>query len=90
MPSRLTTLIATAVCGLAFYSSGSVHTQAKRAMTAVDLLNIPRTGDPQISPDGSTVAFTVSEPSLQENRNLSRIWVVPLAGGPARELRLPR
>jgi dipeptidyl aminopeptidase/acylaminoacyl peptidase len=47
-------------------------------------LSLQIAGDPRPSPDGAMVAYTISVPSLQENRNVSRIWVVPTAGGPAR------
>jgi dipeptidyl aminopeptidase/acylaminoacyl peptidase len=60
--------------------------QAKQPISFDRFLALKIAGDPQLSPDGSTVAFTVSEPSLQENRNVSRIWVVPAAGGSARAL----
>ena len=62
MPSGLTRVVALVACGLAFYSSGSVHTQPKRRMTLVDLLSIPRVGDPQISPDGDAIIFMLSTP----------------------------
>jgi dipeptidyl aminopeptidase/acylaminoacyl peptidase len=60
--------------------------QAKQPISFDRFLALKIAGDPQLSPDGSTVAFTVTEPSLQENRNVTRIWVVPAAGGSARAL----
>lgn len=60
--------------------------QPKQPLTFERFLALKIAGDPQLSPDGSTVAFSVSEPSLQDNRNISRIWVVPAAGGAARAL----
>lgn len=50
------------------------------------LLRIHRIADPQISPDGKTVAFAVSTPDLDANAVLSSIWTVPLAGGTPRKL----
>lgn len=51
------------------------------------LLKIQRIGDPQISPDGKTVAFGVSTPDLDANKNAKSIWVVGLVGGaPPRKL----
>ena len=69
-----------------FALPASLFSQTKQPLTFERFLALKIAGDPQLSPDGSTVAFTVSEPSLQENRNVSRIWVVPAAGGPARAL----
>src|SRR5258707_11725708 len=53
----------------------------KRAITEKDLWDFVWIGDPQVSPDGSRVAFvrvTVNE--KKEGYNTS-IWTVPLAGG---------
>src|SRR6266480_6515336 len=53
----------------------------KRGITEKDLFDFVWIGDPQISPDGSRVAFvrvTVNE--KKEGYNTS-IWSVPLAGG---------
>jgi len=60
--------------------------QAKQPLTFEKLIAMQIAGDPRPSPDGATVAFTVSVPSLQDNRNVSRIWLVPSAGGPARAI----
>jgi dipeptidyl aminopeptidase/acylaminoacyl peptidase len=50
------------------------------------LLKIQRIGDPQISPDGKTVAFSVVIPDVAANKSLHSIWTVPLVGGPPRKL----
>jgi dipeptidyl aminopeptidase/acylaminoacyl peptidase len=60
--------------------------QQRTPLTVEDLLAVGVVGDPQVSPDGKRVAFTVSTPSLQENRNISRVRVVPMEGGAAREI----
>jgi dipeptidyl aminopeptidase/acylaminoacyl peptidase len=59
---------------------GALHAQ-KRAITEKDLFDFVWIGDPQISPDGTRVAFvrvTVNE--KKEGYNTS-IWSVPVAGG---------
>ena len=43
-------------------------------MTPVDLLNIPRVGDPQLSPDGRTIAFWLSTPDWPSNRRVAHLW----------------
>ncbi|HEV8304858.1 MAG TPA: S9 family peptidase [Gemmatimonadales bacterium] len=58
----------------------------KRAITFEDYIALKAVSDPQLSPDGKWVAYTVSTPSLQDNRNLSRIWVAELATGRSRQL----
>ncbi|HWE48873.1 MAG TPA: S9 family peptidase [Bryobacteraceae bacterium] len=45
------------------------------------LLKIQRIGDPQISPDGKTVAFSVVTPDVGANKSVHSVWTVPLAGG---------
>ncbi len=58
----------------------------KRAITFEDYIALKSVSDPQLSPDGKWVAYTVSIPSLQDNRNVSRVWIVEVATGKARPL----
>jgi dipeptidyl aminopeptidase/acylaminoacyl peptidase len=55
----------------------------RQPFTADALLEIQRIGDPQISPDGKTVAFSVSVPDLTANKSAKSIWTVPLSGDAA-------
>ncbi|MBM4187621.1 MAG: S9 family peptidase [Gemmatimonadetes bacterium] len=64
----------------------SVAGQSQRPFTVDEFLRLKIAGDPQVSPDGSMVAFTVTVPSLSDNRNVSRIWVHSLTEGISREL----
>ena len=59
---------------------------AARPMELEDLFRLHRVSDPQISPDGSLVAFVVTEPVKAENRTDSDIWLVATTGGEARKL----
>ena len=47
------------------------------------LLKIRRIADPQLSPDGKTVAFSVSTPDIDENKSAHSIWTVPVEGSGA-------
>ena len=58
----------------------------KRAITFDDFLALKVVSDPQLSPDGKWVAYTVATPSLQDNRNVSRVWVVEVTTGKSRQL----
>ena len=58
----------------------------RRPMTFDDLINIKTVSDPQLSPDGKWVAYSVAVASLQDNRNLSRVWLAELATGQTKEL----
>jgi len=54
---------------------------AAGVLTVDRFVRMTRCSDPQISPDGTTVAFTVSVPDLDANKNTTDIWLVPLRGG---------
>ena len=55
----------------------------RRAITVDDAFQLRAVDDPQISEDGQWVAYTVSTASLKEDKNETRIWVAPVAGGEA-------
>jgi len=66
---------------LAFVAGIGTAFAEKRNITEKDLFDFVWIGDPQVSPDGSSVAFvriTVNE--KKEGYNTS-IWTVPIAGG---------
>jgi len=58
----------------------------KRAITFEDYIGLKVVSDPQLSPDGKWFAYTVSIPSLQDNRNVARVWVAEVATGRTRQL----
>src|SRR5260370_24398981 len=47
------------------------------------MIKMHRVAEPQISPDGKWVAYTVATPDVDSNRNASNIWIVPTSGGAA-------
>src|SRR5207245_9947427 len=58
----------------------------ERRFTIDDLLKVRRVGDPQVSPKGDLVAFTVTDMDKTANKGTTQIYVVPLAGGEPRQL----
>ncbi len=58
----------------------------KRAITFDDLRSMHRVADPRISPDGKWIAYSVSTPDMDGNRNASNIWIVPTTGGASVQL----
>lgn len=58
----------------------------KRAITFEDYIALKSVSDPQLSPDGKWVAYTVSTPSLQDNRNIARVWLAEVATGRSRQI----
>jgi dipeptidyl aminopeptidase/acylaminoacyl peptidase len=55
---------------------------APARMSPADIGAVRQAGRPRVSPDGRTVAFTVTDPDLAANRYARRIWLAP-AGGQA-------
>jgi dipeptidyl aminopeptidase/acylaminoacyl peptidase len=64
----------------------SASAAEKRSLTFDDLMNMQRVADPQISPDGKWVAYTVTAVDKENNSRNSDIWLLPVSGGEARQL----
>jgi dipeptidyl aminopeptidase/acylaminoacyl peptidase len=64
----------------------AAYAQAKRPMTFDDLMAIKRIGDAQISPDGSRVAYVVTDVDKNLNRGKRGVWLVPTSGGSPQQL----
>ncbi|MFZ0592500.1 MAG: S9 family peptidase, partial [Bryobacteraceae bacterium] len=58
----------------------------KAPFTFDAMMKLARIGDPQLSPDGNTVAFTVQTVDMANNSKPTQIYVVPLNGGDARQI----
>src|SRR5258708_3705752 len=54
-----------------------------RAVTIADAFAIREVSDPQMSPDGQWVAYTVSSVNREADKTEERIWMVAAAGGEA-------
>jgi dipeptidyl aminopeptidase/acylaminoacyl peptidase len=66
---------------------GTMPENDRRAVYALDdLLSFKRISDPQVSPDGRLVAFTVKTVDLEKNRAIGHLWLVPAVGGEPRQL----
>ena len=82
---RLPALRACALATILFAAVGfsASRAQAQRAITIDDYFQIHEVHDPQISPDGQWIAYSVKTPLLKEDKNEERIWMIPAAGGEA-------
>jgi len=58
----------------------------KQPLAFNDLMKVQRISDPQISPDGKWIAYTVTMVDKEKNSRNSDIWILPIAGGDARRL----
>jgi dipeptidyl aminopeptidase/acylaminoacyl peptidase len=56
---------------------------APRSVAISDLFALRDVHDPQISPDGQWVAYSVGSANLDEDKFEERIWMTPAAGGDA-------
>jgi dipeptidyl aminopeptidase/acylaminoacyl peptidase len=68
------------------FCAGSLEAADKKPLTVDDMWAVQRVGTPRLSPDGKTVAYTVSVYDMEENKSNGDVWIVPLAGGPPRRL----
>src|SRR5258707_2731590 len=57
------------------------QTPQKHAMTFDDLVAMQRVSEPQISPDGRAVVYTVGTTEMEANRIARNIWVVSTTPG---------
>jgi dipeptidyl aminopeptidase/acylaminoacyl peptidase len=54
-----------------------------RAITIDDYFQIRDVAEPELSPDGQWVAYTVRTKMLKENKNEQRLWMISTRGGDA-------
>jgi len=57
-----------------------------RQMTAEKMWTLKRLGDPAITPDGAQAIVPVTTYDVAENKGLTDLWLLPVAGGAARQL----
>ncbi len=74
----LVTVLLVALCSLAAAQT--------RTYTIEDLLKVRRVGDPQISPDGKHVAFTIGDVNFDANKVVNQIYVTSINGGSPKQL----
>ncbi|HTY63406.1 MAG TPA: S9 family peptidase [Acidobacteriota bacterium] len=58
----------------------------KTPLTFDALMRVQRVADPQVSPDGKWIAYTVATVDKDKNSRKSSIWILPVAGGEPRQL----
>src|SRR5215208_5241394 len=78
---RFVAILAVLLVGLC-----SLAAAQNRTYTVEDLLKVRRVGDPQVSPDGKRVAFTVGDVDMNANRVITQIYVTSIEGGEIKRL----
>ena len=76
---RLLALLFLALAALPW--SAVAQTSATRVPAIDDLLNLKTLGSPQVSPDGTWVAYTVSSTDWKQDAFVTQIWLVHVASG---------
>ena len=64
----------------------SAFAQESRRFTVEELLKVRRVGDPQVSPDGKRVAFTIGDVNWDANKVVTQIYVMAVDGGGMKQL----
>lgn len=77
--NRLLALLFLALAALPW--SAVAQTGATRVPAIDDLLNLKTLGSPQVSPDGTWVAYTVSSTDWKQDAFVTQIWLVHVASG---------
>jgi dipeptidyl aminopeptidase/acylaminoacyl peptidase len=60
--------------------------ESKHPFTLEGMMKLKRVGEPEVSPDGKWVIFSVVDVDLGANTKTPHIWIVPVAGGQEREI----
>ena len=71
-------LVALAALALASTTLSAADATTAKGLTADDLVRLARVSDPQVSPDGRRVAYTLRETDLEANRGRTDLWVLEL------------
>jgi dipeptidyl aminopeptidase/acylaminoacyl peptidase len=69
-----------------FFCALPCFAQAKHPFTFEDMMALKRVGEPEVSPDGKWVIFSVVDVDLAANTKTPHVWIVPAAGGQEREI----
>jgi len=85
MPDRLLTLLFAALFFLLY--SNPLQSQSVESWTPESMVNLPVAGSPEISPDGSMVAYTVRETNMEgeESSFLTHMWIAKTDGSMNRQ-----
>jgi dipeptidyl aminopeptidase/acylaminoacyl peptidase/TolA-binding protein len=74
---------ALALCALAVGISLTARADDRRPLKVDDLFALREVGNPQISPDGSSVVFTLRSTDPAKDKSDTDIYRIPMAGGEA-------
>lgn len=77
-------------CAILLLTSAALSAQSgARAFNPEDWYKIARVGGGSLSPDGNTLAFTVTTVLEDKNARHTEVWIQPVSGGAARRMTAP-
>ena len=68
------------------FSAAAQDAAPARQFSAERMWALKRLGDPAITPDGRLAVVPVTTYDIAENKGLTDLWLIPVAGGEARQL----
>src|SRR5690349_19521270 len=68
------------LAALIFVAPVAAGAQSRRPMTFDDFAAVKAVGDPQLSPDGRTVLYSVRTTDVEANRRAGTTYAMPLGG----------
>jgi dipeptidyl aminopeptidase/acylaminoacyl peptidase len=78
---RVASILTVLLIGLCSFAAAQ-----NRTYTIEDLLKVRRVADPQVSPDGKHVAFTIGDVNFDGNRVVNQIYTTSIDGGGLKQL----
>jgi dipeptidyl aminopeptidase/acylaminoacyl peptidase len=83
--SRSWLVLSLLCCAIPTWAQNAAATNS-RQFTAERMWALKRLGDPTITPDGKFAVLPVTTYDIDENKGLTDLWMLPVAGGAARQL----
>src|SRR4030095_17148007 len=82
---RCVIAISVLLCALSSFAA-IVTAQETRRFTVEELLKVRRVGDPQVSPNGKRVVFTIGDVNYDLNKVVTQIYVMQIDGSGLKQL----
>ena len=83
------TILSRAVALVLFTATALAAQSSGRAFNPEDWYKITRVAGGSLSPDGNTLAFTVTTVIEEKNARHTEVWIQPVSGGAARRMTAP-
>jgi dipeptidyl aminopeptidase/acylaminoacyl peptidase len=85
---RLPSPAAVVWIALGYFCAPKLHAGEAAQFSAEDLMRVERLSDPQVSPDGRYVVFSVRQTDIDANKSRTALWLLDLKEGKSEPRRL--